>query len=229
MKDFVLKAENIRKTYKNPEILHLLKGIDLILHKNESIAIMGASGVGKTTLLHILGTLETFDNGTLSILGNLKLTNSIRNKHIGFIFQTYNLLEDLTLLDNILMPVYIARQNIQKGSAAYKRALLLLKEVGLEKRADYLAKNLSGGEKQRAALARAFCNDPDVILADEPSGNLDHENSKIIHNLLISSVKKFNKSLIIATHDKELASLCDQIYILEDGKLLKSSADIINS
>lgn len=220
MKDLVLKAKNIHKTYKNPDILHILKGINLELAKNQSIAIMGASGVGKTTLLHILGTLETFEEGSLSILNNDKLTNDIRNKHIGFIFQTYNLLEDLTLLDNILMPAYISRQNINKNSPSYKRALLLLEEVDLKKRSTYLAKDLSGGEKQRATIARAFCNNPDIILADEPSGNLDHENSKIIHNLLINSVKKFNKSLIVATHDKELASLCDQIYILEDGKFL---------
>lgn len=222
--NFILKAENIQKTYKNPDNLHILKGINLELKKNQSIAIMGASGVGKTTLLHILGTLETFDKGYLNILNNEKLTNAIRNKHIGFIFQTYNLLEDLTLLENILMPAYIARQNINKGSHAYKKALLLLKEVGLEKRSFYLTKNLSGGEKQRAAIARAFCNDPDIILADEPSGNLDHENSKIIHSLLLDSVKKFNKSFIVATHDKELATLCDQIYILEDGILKKNTA-----
>jgi len=216
--NIVLKAKNIHKTYKNPDILHILKGIDLELQTNQSIAIMGTSGVGKTTFLHILGTLETFETGSLSILNNNHLTNNIRNKHLGFIFQTYNLLEDLTLLENILMPAYIARQNIKKDSHTYKRALLLLEEVGLEKRAHYLAKNLSGGEKQRATIARAFCNNPDIILADEPSGNLDHENSKIIHLLLINSVKKFNKSLIVATHDKELASLCDKIYYLKDGK-----------
>ena len=212
----ILKAKDIHKTYNNPVKLHILKGINLELKKNHSIAIMGASGVGKTTLLHILGTLESFDTGTLHILNNDKPANDIRNKHIGYIFQNYNLLEDLSLLENILMPAYIARKNIKKNSPSYKRALWLLEEVGLEKRADYPAKNLSGGEKQRAAIARAFCNDPDIILADEPSGNLDHANSKIIHKLLIDSVKKFNKSLIIATHDKELASLCDEIYILED-------------
>lgn len=216
----ILKAKNIHKTYKNPEKLHILKGIDLELHENESIAIMGASGIGKTTLLHIFGTLESFDEGSLTILNNEKLTDAIRNKHIGFIFQTYNLLEDLSLIENILMPAYIARQPIKKDSPQYKRALLLLEEVGLENRKAYLTKSLSGGEKQRATIARAFCNNPDIILADEPSGNLDHENSKIIHSLLLNSVKKFNKSLIVATHDKELASLCDKIYHLEDGKLI---------
>lgn len=219
--NLILKAENIHKTYKHPDNLHILKGIDLELKKNQSIAIMGSSGVGKTTLLHILGTLEAFDKGNLCILNNSRLTDNIRNKHIGFIFQTYNLLEDLTLLDNILMPARIARQNIKKGSAPYKRALLLLKEVRLEERSCYLTRTLSGGEKQRAAIARAFCNNPDIILADEPSGNLDHENSKIIHSMLLNSVKKFNKSLIVATHDKELACLCDQIYLMEEGKLKK--------
>jgi lipoprotein-releasing system ATP-binding protein len=220
MKDFVLRAKNIHKIYKNPDVLHILKGIDLDLEKKESIAIMGASGVGKTTLLHIFGTLESFDKGSLFILNNTNLTNEIRNRHIGFVFQTCNLLEDLTLLENILMPAYISRQNVKKDSPLYKRALLLLEEVGLEKRVNYLAKSLSGGEKQRAAIARAFCNDPDIILADEPSGNLDHENSKIIHSLLIDSTKKFNKSLIVATHNAKLASLCDKIYSLEDGNLI---------
>jgi lipoprotein-releasing system ATP-binding protein len=211
---FVIQAKNIHKTYKNPENLHILKGIDLEIKQNESIAIMGASGIGKTTLLHILGTLETFDEGSLTILNNSKLTDEIRNKHIGFIFQSYNLLDDFTLLENLLMPFQISRQNIKKNSPAYKRAILLLEEVGLDNRQDYLAKNLSGGEKQRATIARAFCNNPDIILADEPSGNLDHENAKIIQKLLLDSVKKYNKSLIVVTHDKELANLCDKIYYL---------------
>jgi len=215
----VLQAKNIHKIYKNFEHLHLLKGINLDLKKNQSIAIMGASGVGKTTLLHILGTLETHDRGSLTILNNTKLTDEIRNKHIGFIFQSFNLLEDLTLIENILMPAYISRQSIQKNSKAYKRAQLLLQEVNLKNRSNYLTKNLSGGEKQRAAIARAFSNDPDIILADEPSGNLDHENSKIIHNLLINFVKNYKKSLIVATHDIELASLCEKIYTLKAGNL----------
>jgi lipoprotein-releasing system ATP-binding protein len=215
----VLKAKNIHKTFKNPQDLHLLKGLDLELKKNESIAIMGSSGIGKTTLLHILGLLENFDKGSIEILDKKDLTDTLRNKYLGFVFQTYKLLEDLTLIENVLMPAYISRKNIKKGSPSYKRALILLKEVGLENRFNYLAKDLSGGEKQRAAIARAFCNDPEIILADEPSGNLDDTNSKIIHKLLLESTKKFNKSLIVATHDKELASLCDKIYLLKDGKL----------
>ncbi|MFA6118949.1 MAG: ABC transporter ATP-binding protein [Parachlamydiales bacterium] len=219
MNSIVLECKNLHKKFHNPEELHLLKGIDLTVKRNQSVAIMGSSGIGKTTLLHIFGHLESFESGSLKILHNKKLSDAVRNKHIGFIFQTYNLLEDLSLLENVLMPAYIGRKDIKKNSLAYKRAIMLLKEVGLENRKDYLAKDLSGGEKQRAAIARAFCNDPDLILADEPSGNLDDENSKIIHNLLVSSVKKFNKSLIVATHDKQLASLCDQVYLLKDGKI----------
>lgn len=220
MSEIVLKATNLHKTFKKPDPLHILKGINLEVKKQESIAIMGASGSGKTTLLHILGTLESFDNGSINILNNANLTNKIRNNHIGFIFQSCNLIEDLTLLENVLMPAYIARKKTNPNTQSYKRALLLLKEVGLDERKHYLAKKLSGGEKQRATIARAFLNDPDIILADEPSGNLDFENSKIIHKLLIDSVKKYNKSLVVATHDKELASLCDKIYHLENGKLL---------
>jgi len=221
MNEVVLKAVNLHKSYKTFDDLHILKGISLTLKQNESIAIMGSSGAGKTTLLHILGTLESFDSGKINILNSSSKNNEIRNKHIGFIFQSYNLIDDLTLLENVLMPALIARKNILSKSTAYKRALNLLKEVGLIKRKNHLAKELSGGEKQRATIARAFLNDPDIILADEPSGNLDFENSKIIHKLLVDSVKKYNKSLIIATHDKKLASLCDKIYYLENGKFLK--------
>ncbi|NGX31994.1 MAG: Lipoprotein-releasing system ATP-binding protein LolD [Candidatus Anoxychlamydiales bacterium] len=221
MKEVVLKAVNLHKSYKTFDDLHILKGISLTLKQNESIAIMGSSGAGKTTLLHILGTLETFDSGKINILNSSAKNNEIRNKHIGFIFQAYNLIDDLTLLENVLMPALIARKNILPNSTAYKRALNLLKEVGLTKRKNHLAKELSGGEKQRATIARAFLNDPDIILADEPSGNLDFKNSEIIHKLLIDSVKKYNKSLIIATHDKKLAALCDKIYHLENGNFLK--------
>ncbi|KKL86498.1 hypothetical protein LCGC14_1944110, partial [marine sediment metagenome] len=219
--EIVLNAKNLHKSNKTFNDLHILKGISLTLKKNESIAIMGSSGAGKTTLLHILGTLESFDSGKINILNSSLKNNAIRNKHIGFIFQSYNLIDDLTLLENVLMPALIARKNILSKSLAHKRALMLLKEMGLTKRKNHLAKELSGGEKQRATIARAFLNDPDIILADEPSGNLDFQNSKIIHKLLIDSVKKYNKSLIIATHDKQLASLCDKIYYLENGKFLK--------
>jgi lipoprotein-releasing system ATP-binding protein len=208
----MLKARQIVKAYPK---LSLLNSIDLTLEKGQSIAICGRSGEGKTTLLHILGTLEAPDSGLLEIGGEL-ITRSnapfIRNQQIGFIFQAYNLLEDFTTLENVLMPARIARRPISR-----QKGLDLLSQVDLLNRADYPAKLLSGGERQRAAIARALCNNPSIILADEPTGNLDRGNAKLISDLLIS----LKKSLIIVTHDAELANLCDQQYLLKEGTLTK--------
>jgi lipoprotein-releasing system ATP-binding protein len=218
----ILKASQITKQFFSPSAIEVLKGIDLEIKRGESIAIAGKSGEGKSTLLHILGTLEKSSSGTLEICGYRTTDASLselRNKHIGFIFQTYNLLDDYTVLDNILMPAKIARHPTHKGSFAHQRALDLLEIVGLKERACFLAKLLSGGEKQRAAIARALCNDPDLILADEPSGNLDHAHSQEVHSLLISLAKDFNKSLIVVTHDRDFSSLCDQTLLLKDGNL----------
>ena len=218
----MLKCIDIHKNYGE---ISILKGISLEVNRGESIAIMGASGEGKTTLLHILGALESPASGEIYI-NEEKLNKSnaanIRNSLIGYVFQNYNLLEDLSVKDNILLPAMIARTN---SPQVQQRALDLLKEVNLEKQTSLLAKVLSGGEKQRAAIARCFANNPEIILADEPSGNLDHANSKIIHDLLISFVKKKNKSLIVATHDVELANLCDKKFILKDG-ILHNSKEI---
>lgn len=218
----LLTCTEIHKSFHYPEEVHLLCGISLSVFPKESIAIMGASGEGKTTLLHILGTLETPDEGTLQILGKEYQKNEfphIRNTNIGFIFQNYNLLEDFTTLDNVLMPARIARKSLPKGGLLHNRGLDLLKQVGLKTRAHFPAKLLSGGERQRVTIARSLCNDPEIILADEPSGNLDHENSGQIHELLLNCVKKMNKSLIIVTHDEKLAQLCDRRYLLQNGKL----------
>jgi lipoprotein-releasing system ATP-binding protein len=218
----VLTAKNIRKYFTAPFEVEILKGIHLNLFAGESIAIMGASGEGKSTLLHILGTLEEPTSGELIILGknaSKKPPAFIRNRHIGFVFQAFNLLEDYSVLQNVLMPALIAGEAIGQQAKAYKRATQLLCRVGLEKRIHFPARLLSGGEKQRASIARALCNHPELIMADEPSGNLDHETSRHIHELLISSVKEFNKSLIVVTHDHELASLCDRIFVLCGGYL----------
>lgn len=223
MENSVLSAEEIRKTFKGPNEVEILKGVSLELFPGQSIAIMGASGEGKSTLLHILGTLEEATSGNLTIAGKSvakKPPPILRNHHIGFVFQGFNLLEDYTVLQNVLMPALIAGKDIGKNGAAYERAWELLKRVGLEKRAHFPAKLLSGGEKQRAALARALCNDPEILLADEPSGNLDHETSSHIHKLLIHSVKTLGKSLIVVTHDSNLAALCDRKLILCDGCLI---------
>lgn len=218
----ILKAKNISKSFKSPTLVTVLNNISLEVNAGETVAITGKSGEGKTTLLHILGTLEAPTTGTLEICGSLSEPSSwttLRNQKIGFIFQAYNLLEDYTVLDNVLMPAKIAQKDIRPGSFSHTRALELLEEVGLSHRTNFQAKFLSGGEKQRVAIARAFLNDPDLILADEPSGNLDHAHSTAIYNLLLSSALKRGKALIVVTHDPELAGLCHKTYSLLDGKL----------
>jgi len=220
----VLLAKDIKKRFVSPSTVDILKGVCLELYPGQSIAIVGASGEGKSTLLHILGTLEAPSSGELYIAGK-RAENSeaplLRNKHIGFVFQSFNLLEDYTVLQNVLMPALIANEPIHKNSKAYLRGCALLERVGLKERVHFMAKLLSGGEKQRVCLARAFLNNPEIILADEPSGNLDHVTSKTIHQLLLSSVKDLNKSLIVVTHDQELANLCDRTLRLSDGYLIE--------
>lgn len=218
----ILSAKSIRKVFSKPFAIEILKGISLDLFPGESIAIMGASGEGKSTLLQIFGTLEEPTSGELSIAGISVLKGpvpAIRNRHIGFVFQSFNLLEDYTVLQNVLMPALIGGKDIHTGSAAHDRALNLLERVGLNERLFFHTKLLSGGEKQRVAIARALCNNPEIILADEPSGNLDHATSHHIHALLMEAVKEFNKALIVVTHDRELASLCDRTFLLCDGLL----------
>lgn len=221
----LLKAEDIHKSFYSPVKVPILKGIDLSVEAGETVAIMGRSGEGKSTLLQVLGTLDSPCSGKLEIAG-LNVNNfnksKIRNKHIAFIFQSFHLLEDYTALENVLMPASIARQNISKGSIAYKRGCELLEMVGLSARANFNTKLLSGGEKQRVAIARALCNDPDLILADEPSGNLDKQTSVSIHSLLLNFVAHGNKALIVVTHDPSLASMCQTQYHLHGGRLEES-------
>jgi lipoprotein-releasing system ATP-binding protein len=226
MQQPILSAREIRKTFTYPVEVEILKGVSLDLFPGESIAIMGASGEGKSTLLQILGTLEEPSSGELSIAGKSVSKNPsslLRNLHIGFVFQSFNLLEDYTVLQNVLMPALIGGIDVGKGSAAYAGALQLLQRVGLEERIHFHTKLLSGGEKQRVALARAFCNNPEIILADEPSGNLDHATSCHIHGLLIESVKEFGKALIVVTHDTELAALCDRKLTLCNGSFTQKT------
>ncbi len=213
----ILQATNIFKTFKSPEKLEILKGISISIAAGESIAICGRSGEGKTTLLHILGTLEEPDSGKIQIAGKEwtpSTAHQIRNQHIGFIFQSYNLLDDFTVLENILMPSRIGRRLPDPALALY-----WLKRLNLESRAHFPAKLLSGGEKQRVAIIRALANNPDLILADEPSGNLDRAHAEQIGKLLLTLVREEKKSLILVTHDPELAALCDRKYTLCDGHL----------
>jgi len=213
----LLQASGITKSFQEPKRLNVLANISLTVQQGESIAICGRSGEGKTTLLHILGTLEQPDSGTLFIRNTLVTSQNaylLRQKETGFIFQAFNLLEDFTALDNVLMPSRIARSSLSP-----ERGRQLLDEVGLLERADSPARLLSGGERQRVSIARALCNDPSLIFADEPTGNLDRANAKRIGELLLHCVKAKQKSLILVTHDPELAALCDRRYLLADEQL----------
>ena len=220
----ILRATGIKKSFFSPTEVTLLRGVDLTVSQGDTVAIMGRSGEGKSTLLHILGTLEKPCAGTLEIAGQDVAhcsTTKLRNQRLAFIFQSFHLLEDYTAIENILMPARIGRRDTSKGSAAYKNAYELLDIVGLSNRADFHTKLLSGGEKQRVAIARALCNDPEIIFADEPTGNLDRHTSSAIQSLLLGFAKDRNKSLVIVTHDQDLANLCGYRYRLVEGLLVK--------
>lgn len=226
---YVLEAKNLQKRFTNPLDVTILNNVDLTVSSGETVAIMGRSGEGKSTLLQILGTLEKSDSGSIVISGvevSPFTVTKIRRNHLAFVFQSYHLLEDYTVLENILMPARIHREATHKGSPAYESALELLDLVGLSNRAFFDAKLLSGGEKQRVAIARALMNDPDLILADEPSGNLDKVSAESIHQLLLNFTKEKKKALVLVTHDEKLAALCDTQYTLEKGALV-SLANVV--
>ena len=220
----VLEAQNIRKAFYHPAHVQILSDINLTVRKGDTVAIMGRSGEGKSTLLQILGTLETPCSGSLEIAGH-PVSNfnksKLRNKELAFVFQSFHLMEDYTALENVIMPARIGRHKTCQGSAMYERACELLDHVGLGNRKHFSTKLLSGGEKQRVAIARALCNNPEIIFADEPSGNLDRQTSRQIHDLLINFANQHNKTLIVVTHDIELANLCSQVYHLREGQLIQ--------
>lgn len=219
----LIQAKAIKKSFYGPTRVDVLRGIDLEVAKGETLAILGRSGEGKSTLLNILGTLEPATSGELFLLGEKVSPTNIRDMRkyqIGFVFQAFYLLEDETVLDNILMPARISRKNTSAGSPSRKRAEELLERVGLSHRLNFPVKKLSGGEKQRTALARAFLNDPELILADEPSGNLDPESAEEVHRLLLAFAKDHGKTLIVVTHDENLASRCDRVLRLDHGQLI---------
>ncbi|MBK7028601.1 MAG: ABC transporter ATP-binding protein [Bacteroidales bacterium] len=208
---------NIRKSFGTLEVL---KGIDLQIHKGEIISIVGASGAGKTTLLQIIGTLDKPGSGKLFIDGieisglNEKKLSDFRNRHIGFVFQFHHLLPEFTALENLCIPAYIAGSG---KSQATKRASELLEFLHLSNRASHKPSELSGGEQQRIAVARALMNNPSVILADEPSGNLDSSNAKELHELFFSLRKEFNQTFVIVTHNEEFANGSDRKLTIVDG------------
>lgn len=218
----VLLARQLTKTFLTPTSLEILRGIDLSVDPGKSVAITGRSGEGKSTLLHILGTLEKPTSGELLILGEPTHATplpQLRNRHLGFIFQSFHLLEESSAFDNILMPARIARSPRKE---ACERASFLLEQVGLIDRARFLVKHLSGGEKQRIAIARALFHNPAILFADEPSGSLDQAHAEQVHQILMESTKQMNTSLILVTHNPTLARLCDDHYTLNNGLLCKS-------
>ena len=216
----MIKASNIHKSYGS---LKVLKGIDIDVKKGEIVSIVGASGAGKTTLLQIIGTLDKPASGSIKInntdvnsLSEKKLAN-FRNKHIGFIFQFHHLLPEFTALENTIIPAYIAKTPQKEAISKAKELLVFL---GLEKRLDHKPNELSGGEQQRVAVARALINNPSVILADEPSGNLDSKNSEELHELFFSLRDKYEQTFVIATHNEKLAGMADRKLTIKDGVMI---------
>jgi lipoprotein-releasing system ATP-binding protein len=217
----ILKGKQLTKSYGD---LNVLKGIDIEIKKGEIVSIVGASGAGKSTLLHILGTLDNADKGELLVKGaNITgLNNSqiarFRNMNIGFVFQFHNLLPEFTALENICIPGYISKQNPQKVEV---KALKLLELLGIGDRKDNKPSELSGGEQQRAAVARALINDPEIVFADEPSGNLDSKNANDLHELFFKLRKELNQTFVIVTHNEHLAQMADRTLEIQDGLIVK--------
>ena len=213
----MIQTQHITKSFGS---LQVLKGIDLTIREGEVVAIAGPSGAGKTTLLQILGTLDTPDGGTLIINGtdtsrlSEKELAAFRNKQIGFVFQFHQLLPEFTALENVMIPALIAGE---KRQAAEKRALELLDFLGMSQRTTHKPNELSGGEKQRVAVARALINKPAVILADEPSGSLDSKNKEELHALFFELRDKMRQTFVIVTHDEQLAADADRIIHIKDG------------
>lgn len=218
----MIEIENIHKHFGD---LQVLQGINLHINKGEIISILGKSGAGKTTLLQIIGTLERPDAGTIRIDNvdvfglNENQMADFRNRHIGFIFQFHQLLPEFTALENVMIPGMIAGQ---KQSEARARALELLTQLGLSERLHHKPNQLSGGEKQRVAAARALYMSPSVILADEPSGSLDEANKQELHQLLQEIRTRFGQTIIIVTHDKELAALSDRTVEIREGRIVEN-------
>ncbi len=216
----MIKVTNIHKSYGS---VNVLKGIDLSVEKAEIVSIVGKSGAGKTTLLQIIGTLLNADSGTITINGTEvnrlkeRALSKFRNRNLGFVFQNHQLLPEFTALENVIIPGLIAQQSRKEVE---DKAREILDFLDLGNRLSHKPKELSGGEQQRVAVARALLNGPEVILADEPSGNLDTQNKEELHQLFFTLRKKFNQTFVIVTHDMALAKMSDRIITMKDGKIV---------
>jgi len=216
----MLTATNI---FKNYGVLPVLRGVDINIAKGEIVSIVGSSGAGKSTLLHILGTLDKADKGSVSLDGkrvddlNGSRLSSFRNKNIGFVFQFHHLLPEFTALENVCIPGWIAGN---KKKDIIEKATQLLTTLNLSERLENKPQQLSGGEQQRVAVARALINGPAIIMADEPTGNLDSSNAKELHHLFMDLREKFNQTFLIVTHNEELAQMSDRVLHMKDGKII---------
>ncbi|MGF1638815.1 MAG: ABC transporter ATP-binding protein [Cyclobacteriaceae bacterium] len=216
----MLQASNIKKSYGD---LQVLKGINLFIDKSEVISIVGASGAGKSTLLHILGTLDMPDTGEIILNGKnpLQMSNAevsrFRNTHIGFIFQFHNLLPEFSALENICMPAFIAGVGKKESE---RKAYKLMELLGIKDRAGNKPSEMSGGEQQRTAVARALINDPEIVLADEPSGNLDSKNANELHELFFNLRRELKQTIVVVTHNEHLAQMADRTLEMKDGMII---------
>ncbi|MBL4585865.1 MAG: ABC transporter ATP-binding protein [Flavobacteriales bacterium] len=218
----MIKATDIRKSYGELEVL---KGVSLEINEGEIVSIVGASGAGKSTLLHIIGTLDKADSGIIKIKGietgklKDKRLSEFRNRGIGFVFQFHHLLPEFTALENVCIPAFIAGKSQRE---AEEKAKELLTFLGLADRAEHKPSELSGGEQQRVAVARALINRPAVVLADEPSGNLDSQSAKDLHQMFFDLRDKFKQTFVIVTHNEELADMADRKLVMKDGLMVDS-------
>ncbi|NRA73357.1 MAG: ABC transporter ATP-binding protein [Rickettsiales bacterium] len=219
----LLQAKLLGKSFKQgTKIIQVLKDANFELFENEIVALVGPSGCGKTTFLHVIGLLDLPDNGDIIIDDKnfVKVSDKqrtlYRRNNIGFVYQSHNLLNDFTALENVILPLRLHRISIKEGR---KHAENLLRKLGLHNRADHYPTQLSGGEQQRVAIARSLVHDPKIILADEPTGNLDQDNATKVLNLLFTTMRKLKKSLVIVTHNNEIAKLADRVVTIKNGKL----------
>jgi lipoprotein-releasing system ATP-binding protein len=229
--DAVLRARGLAKTYRTEEgALEILTAVDLEVRRGELVSVMGASGVGKSTLLHVLGTLDRPNAGTLEIRGTDVLAMSepdlaqFRNRHIGFVFQFHHLLPEFTALENVMMPTLISGDDPKAGR---REAVALLARVGLERRLRHRPGELSGGECQRVAVVRSLIRRPEIVLADEPSGNLDQAASDVLHDLISELAAEYQQAFVIMTHDRGLADRAHRMATLEEGQLRFRPAPVL--